>query len=154
MSYDPTDCELGICGPCDRCIEQIERAQEEADHINAMPDPRGDSIELGDEIPEGMHVSNPKRCQAQVAQTGNPHVDTCNARVENGKCSAGCDDDPLGTKKPIVTIDCTPSWVAVVSIYLEVIADPDAREQAQKDARTEILRAAKLADLYVKEHKR
>lgn len=24
MSYDPTDCELGICGPCETCVEQMQ----------------------------------------------------------------------------------------------------------------------------------
>jgi hypothetical protein len=62
---------------------------------------------------------------------------------------------PVTEKTPIGTIDLTPSWVTVVRIYLEVIADPGRRgTQAVSDAKGEILRAAKLADLYVKEHER
>lgn len=122
--YDPTDCELGICGPCDACLEQEARDQQQ------------DFIELGDEIPEVRNVSgeNPNSIGYDTAgQTA----------IANG-----------GRKEEAGTIDLTPSWVSVVSIYLEVIADPDSRDQVQKDARAEILRAAQLADLYVKEHKR
>lgn len=85
MSYDPTDCELGIC-------------------------------ELGDQISE-----------AQVS---------------------------VAKKTPIGTIDLTPSWESVVAIYLEVLTSEGADWYKQADAKREILRAAKLADLYVKEHTR
>jgi hypothetical protein len=59
-----------------------------------------------------------------------------------------------GGRKEIGTIDLTPSWVAVVGIYLEVLTSNDADYYKKADAKAEILHAAKLADLYVKEHKR
>lgn len=93
--YDPTDCELGICGPCERCQEQIEE-------------------------------------------------------------EAIMSDKSVTEKTPIGTIEITPSWQSIVGLYLELLDRPEftnnaTRRQAMKD---EILRVAKLADLYVKEHKR
>jgi hypothetical protein len=76
-------------------------------------------------------------------------------RHESG-CCAGT--TPTIEKAPIATIDLTPSWVAVVRIYLEMLEelpkgyeDKDRKRAGMKD---EILRCAALADLYVKEHKR
>lgn len=106
MSYDPTDCELGVCGPCDACREQM----------NEEPDSEAEFVELGDQIPE-----------AQVS---------------------------VAKKTPIGTIDLTPSWRSIVGLYLEMLERPEISAAKRWDMKDEILRAAKLADLYVKEHKR
>ena len=60
--------------------------------------------------------------------------------------------------EPAGTLDLTPSWVAVARIYLELLDEiPRGYEDKDKkraDMKAEIMRAAALADLYVKEHKR
>lgn len=101
MSYDPTDCELGI---------------EETTNM-----PTDDYYKKIDEQ------------AAEVAKTPNSEGRSVWPRVD--------------------TIDLTPSWVSVVGIYLEVLMDSGAGTHAKEAAHSEIMRAAKLADLYVKEHK-
>lgn len=56
-------------------------------------------------------------------------------------------------REPIGTIDLTPSWETVVRIYLEVLASDGSGTDAKGLAWEEIMRCARLADLYVKEHK-
>lgn len=100
MSYEPTDCDLGLCGPgC--CREQEE-------------DPRGDFVELDEALPEPRSAP---------------------------------------VKAPAGTIDLTPSWESVALICMDVLQDAGASSVNRELARTQLLRAAKLADLYVKEHK-
>lgn len=52
-----------------------------------------------------------------------------------------------------MVIDLTPSWEATVSIYLRLL-DSNPNEETKALAHSEILRAAKLADLYVKSTKK
>lgn len=135
MSYDPNNCELGICGPCEACQAQMRDGLDY--EPGDLPDPRGDFLELGDEIPEVTHMRRESPNAIGYDTAGQ-------TAIANG-----------GRKTPIGTIDCTPSWEAVVGIYLEIIGDPGKRgTQAVSDAKKEIMRAGKLADLYVKEHKR
>lgn len=131
--YDPTDCELGICGPCDACMEQDD--QRVRDELGDE-EPRGDFIELGDGIPEVRNVSyDPTSPERQEGETLREYQE----RTE---------------RTPIGTIDLTPSWVTVVGIYLELLDSEGADHYKKAGAKKEILRAAALADLYVKEHKR
>lgn len=53
------------------------------------------------------------------------------------------------TKKDIKTIDLTPTWEYVVSVWLHIIDVGSGTDESRKLARNEIIRAAKLADLYV-----
>lgn len=94
MSYEPTDCELGACGPCESCREQEE-------------DPRGDFVEF-----------------------------------------PGLRSAPV--KVPAGTTDLTPSWESVALICVDVLQDAGAGSVNMELARTQLLQAAKLADLYVK----
>lgn len=102
------------------------------------------------------------RCQAIVAQTGDLNVDICNSLLAagSGKCMADekhTHPSPAA-KIPIGTIDLTPSWEAVVGVYLEMLTRPEfdgaKNYHKRQSMHSEILRAAKLADLYVKEHTR
>lgn len=56
------------------------------------------------------------------------------------------------TKNTIKTIDATPTWEGVVRIYLAVLDDKKAPASSKESARSEILRAARIADTYVAEH--
>ena len=93
-----------------------------------------------------------KRCQASVAATGIPEVDVCNTRLVDGECP-NHPHKPVTEKTPIGTIDLTPSWTAIGTIYLEVLMDSSSGSNAKAAARSEIMRALMLADLYVKETK-
>lgn len=50
-------------------------------------------------------------------------------------------------KVAVTTIDITPTWVAVLPLYLAAITD--GSPSAQDAARSELRRMAELADLYV-----
>lgn len=47
------------------------------------------------------------------------------------------------------TIDCTPTWEAVVKIYIVMLEDSGTSEESRKIARSEIVKAGQLADKYV-----
>ena len=44
------------------------------------------------------------------------------------------------------TIDITPSWAYVVSIYLLVLDNPDASASGRLNAKEEIMRLARMVD--------
>lgn len=48
------------------------------------------------------------------------------------------------------TIDATPTWSAVVSIYIQVLLNPKASDDSIMAAKKELVNVAKLADAYVK----
>lgn len=52
------------------------------------------------------------------------------------------------------TIDCTPTWSAILGIYIAVLQNPDASAEAIKAAHSELSRMAKLADAYVASQKK
>lgn len=54
-------------------------------------------------------------------------------------------------QKPIRTIDLTPTWAAVLPVYLAAMCDGTA--EAQCAAREELTRMARLADAYVAQSK-
>lgn len=57
------------------------------------------------------------------------------------------------TEKTLIgTIDCTPSWSAVTPGLLDLYAG--GTWQQKSDVRDEMMKMARLADLYVAEHKK
>lgn len=149
--YDPTDCELGICGPCERCQEQDglrEELGENAtlkDYDNHMKTPDTQKTPIG------------TKCKGGWIGEGDVGI-TCTKRATkpDGYCD-GCRDPLAGDAdkyRPVGTIDLTPSWLAIVGLYLEMLERPEFSAAKRQEMKDEILRAAKLADLYAKEHKR
>jgi hypothetical protein len=46
----------------------------------------------------------------------------------------------------MTTIDTTPTWEEAVSIYIEVLRNPDASFNAVTSARMELIRLARMVD--------
>jgi len=46
------------------------------------------------------------------------------------------------------TIDCTPTWLSIVNIYIAVLQNPDATAEGVEAAISEIKRMAVLSDKY------
>lgn len=47
------------------------------------------------------------------------------------------------------TIDCTPTWEAILKLYLAVLENPEASYEARTSCIAELERMARLADRYV-----
>lgn len=109
MSYEPTNCDLGLCGPgC--CGPEVSTGEN---HVSVHDDERGACA--GD-------------CE--------------DCREEEGRSTA--------EKIPAGTSDLTPSWENVALICMDALQGAGTGSVNRELARTELLRAAKLADLYVK----
>lgn len=53
-------------------------------------------------------------------------------------------------EEKVRTIDITPSWSALVPVFVGVLQNPNAPAEAHRQIVAEVTKMAQLADLYVK----
>lgn len=56
---------------------------------------------------------------------------------------------PNDEKKLIGTIDLTPTWEAMIPLYVEILSNASAGSKARAMAVDELIRVAKIADIAI-----